>query len=120
MKYTLSKQAESDVKNLIRRSYLSFGFEITDKYQKGLNNCFGLLASEPSIGTSADGLRAQYHKFPYKSMLCITKYARKMFLLFVYCMSAWISLSIFELFLLFKKFFPERVMINNFPLLLCK
>ena len=77
MKYTLSKQAESDVKNLIRRSYLSFGFEITDKYQKGLNNCFGLLASEPSIGTSADGLRAQYHKFPYKSHVVYYKIRKK-------------------------------------------
>ena len=77
MKYTLSKQAESDVKNLIRRSYLSFGFEITDKYQKGLNNCFGLLASEPSIGTSADGLHAQYHKFPYKSHVVYYKIRKK-------------------------------------------
>ena len=77
MKYTLSKQAESDVKNLIRRSYLSFGFEITDKYQKELTNCFSLLASEPSIGTSAEGLRTQYRKFPYKSHVVYYKVRKK-------------------------------------------
>ena len=77
MKYTLSKQAESDIRNLIKHAYLSFGFEITDKYQKGLNSCFSLLASEPSIGVSADGLRVQYRKFPYKSHVVYYKVRKK-------------------------------------------
>ena len=77
MKYTLSKQAESDVERLIKSSYLSFGFEVTDKYQKGLNNCFNLLASEPSIGISADSLRSKYRKFPYKSHVVYYKVRQK-------------------------------------------
>ncbi len=77
MKYTLSKQAERDVKKLIQSSYLNFGFDVTDKYQRGLNNCFSLLASEPSIGVSADSLRSKYRKFPYQSHVVYYKVRKK-------------------------------------------
>ncbi len=77
MKYTLSKQAGRDVKKLIQSSYSNFGFDVTNKYQRGLNNCFSLLASEPSIGVSADSLRSEYRKFPYKSHVVYYKARKK-------------------------------------------
>jgi len=77
VKYTFSSLAQNDVKDLIKNSYLSFGFDVTEQYQQGLNRCFNLLASTPLIGISADGLRTGYLKFPYKSHIVYYKVRKK-------------------------------------------
>jgi toxin ParE1/3/4 len=71
--YAFSQAAAMDVENILERSLLDFGLVQTEQYYSSLEKCLELLAANPSMGTTADDIKAGYHRFPHRSHLIFYK-----------------------------------------------
>lgn len=65
--YELSEAAASDLEGLFSASLDRFGIGQTERYVDELRDCLELLGQNPSMGVSADEVRAGYRRFPRRS-----------------------------------------------------
>jgi toxin ParE1/3/4 len=63
--YRVARLAESDLKSIIRYTMKTWGRAQTVEYKQGLQNCFQLLADNPSIGRACDSIRPGLRRFEH-------------------------------------------------------
>ena len=63
--YRVARLAESDLKSIIRYTMKTWGRAQTIKYKQGLQDCFQLLADNPSIGRACDSIRPGLRRFEH-------------------------------------------------------
>jgi toxin ParE1/3/4 len=63
--YRLARLAESDLKSIVRYTMKTWGRAQTIRYRQGLQNCFQLLADNPSIGRSCDSIHPGLRRFEH-------------------------------------------------------
>jgi toxin ParE1/3/4 len=59
----ISAEAESDIDQIAAYTTATRGWRQTDKYLGKLEDCFELLAGNPSIGKTCDSIRAGLRRF---------------------------------------------------------
>jgi len=63
--YSLARLAESDLRSIVRFTMKTWGRAQTKKYRQGLQDCFQLLADNPSLGRSCDLLHPGLRRFEH-------------------------------------------------------
>lgn len=63
--YSLARLAESDLKSIIRYTMKTWGPAQTVRYRQGLQDCFQLLADNPSVGRRCDSIRPGLRRFEH-------------------------------------------------------
>ena len=59
----ISAEAESDIDQIAAFTTATWGWRQTDKYLGKLEDCFELLAENPSVGRTCDSVRAGLRRF---------------------------------------------------------
>ena len=63
--YRVAMLAESDLKSIIRYTMKTWGKAQTIRYRQGIQNCFQLLADNPSIGRACDSIHPGLRRFEH-------------------------------------------------------
>jgi toxin ParE1/3/4 len=61
--YRLARLAETDLKSIVRYTLKTWGRAQTIRYRQGLQECFQLLADNPSIGRNCDSIHLGLRRF---------------------------------------------------------
>lgn len=76
-KYTKSKQADEDIRQLVIRSLEDFGEPQTDKYLSGLEQTLHALADNPYIGTRFKHSRRKTEYLRYRYVSHVVYYRKR-------------------------------------------
>jgi len=63
--YSVARSAESDLKSIVRYTMKTWGRAQTEIYKQGLQDCFELIAGNPSIGRRCDFIRPGLRRFEH-------------------------------------------------------
>jgi len=63
--YRVARLADSDLRSIIRYTMKTWGRAQTVKYRQGLQDCFQLLADNPSIGRACDSIHHGSRRFEH-------------------------------------------------------
>jgi len=63
--YRLTRLAETDLKSIVRYTMKTWGRAQTIRYRQGLQDCFRLLADNPSIGRNCDSIHPGLRRFEH-------------------------------------------------------
>jgi toxin ParE1/3/4 len=63
--YRLARLAETDLKSIVRYTMKTWGRAQTIRYRQGLQDCFQLLADNPSISRNCDSIHPGLRRFKH-------------------------------------------------------
>ncbi len=66
-KFKLSVKAHAEIKKIFRYSFQQFGENQAVKYKASLDECFQLLADNPSMGRECNDIRDGYFRHEHES-----------------------------------------------------
>ncbi|PCI37664.1 MAG: plasmid stabilization protein ParE [Rhodospirillaceae bacterium] len=72
-KFSLSKQAKSDVLNIARYTLDQFGVKQARSYHNDMDECFMGLSENPKLGKCIDYIRKGYRQYNHKSHIIFYK-----------------------------------------------